>query len=73
MEEGENQDRVMTFLKPEQIDISLLDLSDLTLTMYRLTTVEVPLHDSAQEIHTALEQDPNVAPFLPQIRDATLL
>ena len=67
MEEGDNQDRVMTFLKPEQIDTSLLELSDPTLTMYQLTTAEIPLRDHVQEIHTALEQDPNIAPFLPQI------
>ena len=72
MEEGDNHDRVMTFLKPEQIDTSLLEPSDPTLTMYRLTTAEIPLRDRSQEIHTTLEQDPNIAPFLPQIRDATL-
>ena len=62
----------MTFLKPEQIDTSLLEPSDPTLTMYQLTTAEIPLRGRAQEIHTALEQDPNIAPFLPQIRDTTL-
>ena len=67
MEERDNKDRVMTFLKPKQIDTSLLEPSDPTLAMYRLTTAEITLRDRAQEIRTALEQDPNIAPFLPQI------
>ena len=72
VEEGDNQERVMTFLKPEQVDVSLLDQSDPILAMYRLAAVEVPFYDRAQEIRTALDQDPNIAPFLPQIRDTAL-
>ena len=72
MEEENNRGRVMTFLKPEQINTSLLESSDLTLAMYRLTIAEILLQDCAQEIRTALEQDPNIAQFLPQIRDMTV-
>jgi hypothetical protein len=70
-------ERTMTFLKPEQVDTSLLDPEDPILASYRLYVAEVPSTepDTNSRSHTilaALDQDPNVGPYLPQIRNPAL-
>ena len=67
----------MTFLKPEQVDTSLLDPDDPILASYRLYVAETQstepdVNTRSQTILAALEQDPEVGPFLPQIRDPAL-
>jgi hypothetical protein len=70
-------ERTMTFLKPEQVDTSLLDPEDPTLASYLLYVAETSpaepdVDTRSQSILAALDQDPEVGPLLPQIRDPTL-
>jgi hypothetical protein len=65
----------MTFLKLKQVDTSLLESEDPIPTIYHLHTVDLtPVtqeDDHIQAIHPALDQDPEVGPYLPQIRNLT--
>jgi len=69
-------ERTMTFLKPEQIDTSLIDPEDPILATYLLNAVDAtpaaPENTRAQNILAALDQDPDIGPYLPQIRDPAL-
>src|SRR5271168_4309955 len=69
-------ERTMTFLKPEQVDTSLLDPEDPILATYLLNVVDATpaaLEDTrAQSILAALDQDLEIGPYLPQIRDPAL-
>src|SRR5271156_5125161 len=66
----------MTFLKPEQVDTSLLDPEDPILATYLLnainTTLDTPDDPRTHDILAALNQDPEIGPYLPQIRDPAL-
>ena len=66
----------MTFLKPEQVDTSLLDSEDRIPVAYLLQATDLTPatqeDDCVQAILTALDQDPQVGPYLPQIRDPSL-
>ena len=66
-------ERTMTFLKPEQVDISLLNPEDPILATYLLnivdTTTATPEDARTQNILAALDRDPEIGPYLPQIRD----
>jgi hypothetical protein len=58
-------ERTMTFLKPEQVDTSLLNPADPILATYLLNVAtEIP---RTQRILTALNKDPEISPYLPQI------
>ena len=60
----------MTFLKPEQVDTSLLDSTDPILATYLLNVAtEIP---RTQRILIALDEDPEISPYLPQIRNPAL-
>jgi len=69
-------EHTMTFLKPEQVNTSLLDSSDPILAIYLLnmvnTTRVVPKDACIQDILVALDQDSNIGPYLPQIHEPAL-
>jgi len=69
-------ERTMTFLKPKQVHTSHLDLEDLIPTAYLLHAADITPatqeDDHVQAILAALDQDPEVGPYLPQIRDPSL-
>jgi len=70
-------ERIMTFLKPKQVHTSLLDPEDPILATYLLnvvdTTPATPEGTRIQNIIRAgLDQDPEIGPYLPRIRDLAL-
>jgi hypothetical protein len=68
--------RTMTFLKPNQVDTSLLDDSEvahLNCTLAATNALNIGTnHARAAAIRTALESDEEIRPHLPYLRDPTL-
>src|SRR6202023_1596815 len=70
-------ERTMTFLKPEQVDTTLLPADDPILASYTLFSANITAismkQDEAQVlfIRNALEEDAEVSPLLPYLRDPT--
>src|SRR5271170_2282449 len=63
-------ERTMTFLKPKQVDTSLLDSTDPILATYLLNiATEIP---RTQRILITLDEDPAISPYLPQIWNPAL-
>src|SRR5277367_2545827 len=68
--EKDASERTMTFLKPEQVNTSLLDPADPILATYLLNVAtEIP---HTQHILTALNEDPEISPYLSQIRNPAM-
>ena len=73
----DTSEHIMTFLKPEQVNISLLDQNDAILIFYRLCVadtlpMEPETNTRSSTILAALSQDPDLGPFFPQIPDPAL-
>ena len=71
-------ERTMTFLKPEQVDTTLLPADDPILASYILFSANITAismkRDEARvlSIRNTLEEDAEVSPLLPYLRDPTL-
>ena len=78
----DTSERTMTFLKPEQVDTSLLIHDDPVLASYCLAAAEatpaagaitIDCNETlATQIHDALERDAAVSSLLPYLRDLAL-
>lgn len=70
----DKEERTMTFLKPEQVDTTLIDSDSATLAAYSLNANAVrelvgTNEDLARAIVDALPTDPGVGPYLHHLRD----